>query len=393
MSSINHVDVLADVCETFTSILRTLSIDSKSASEEFLTYHVYDCLAVLTLVFSLNRPIIYNVARIISKLSVSDAAQLDISSSHHFLTSISRLFNIYKSDNAVLIRLAFALGNVCASFDEPRITFALSCDGIPSVLGILINRAQSFMSAEVADGDESDLIVKLIRLIANTSINPEVGVLTACREEIQVLSWLICTDLPLRSELLHNSVACVTNLSYYSTERNVLLTKHGIDLTEKLIDLCCNQEGPRDLILECLRALGNLSRDKEVRKLLTTVTFAKKRSGVAILATFLNTADEDIVIASCGVLMNIAADVEHRTCLKVNGVIPQLVEVAQNMNEFVSSSALKTLFNHALHNQDPFSDSEAALLKGVCRGLIVSSDDSDLLDVTSRMVDFLSLKS
>ncbi|KAL0219796.1 hypothetical protein P9112_005449 [Eukaryota sp. TZLM1-RC] len=397
MSDVVSFDLFSQMTENLTSILRAMSNDPDACSTEIRDYSVYGCLGVLMRVFVSSRKVVYNISRIVSKLSLTSSAQNDMSNSPQFLSSIPKILPQYEGDNAILVRFAFALGNLAASYDEPRVSFALTCSGIPLLMSILIKRThhllETISNSSIDDviTDDADVMVKLIRLVANLSINPEVGAFIACKEEIQMLEWIICSNLELNSELLHNTIACTTNLSYYSTQRNVLLNTCGVEISQKLIDILIDSNASRDLKLESARALGNLSRDSEVRNLLTGHNWSSK-TGVSVLTSFL-ASDSDLSAACCGVLMNIAADPDHRTCLVVSGTIPLLIEVVESQEEAAVSAALKTLFNHALHNQNPFDDGQVSLLKGVCKGLVASSDDVDLLDVANRLVEFLSVRS
>ena len=63
-----------------------------------------------------------------------------------------------------------------------------------------------------------ELLVKLIRLVANISICAEVGSSIVQQPGIQVLVPLLHESLASnREELLLNVVSCITNLSYYGT--------------------------------------------------------------------------------------------------------------------------------------------------------------------------------
>ena len=130
-----------------------------------------------------------------------------------------------------------------------------------------------------------DLLVKLVRLLANLSINHEVGPIVSETKGIEQLSELLKEAFDAdREELMLNTVSCLTNLSYYlpvdSNEASVgegslkdlvqwstnLIYAQKDEICAHLVPVLLHQN--EEAIVEAARALGNFSRSHSVRQLI-----------------------------------------------------------------------------------------------------------------------------
>jgi hypothetical protein len=120
------------------------------------------------------------------------------------------------------------------------------------------------------------LLVKLIRLIANLSISTDVGPLLATVPRVSVLVAILERALAdRREELLLNAASAVTNLSFYleaAHRRTGGEGKEGEDsnvIFGELERVCGCLVGVllhenEEAVAEAARAFGNFSRDAEV---------------------------------------------------------------------------------------------------------------------------------
>lgn len=166
-----------------------------------------------------------------------------------------------------------------------------------------------------ADDELVDASVKMLRLLANLSIDESIGKYLSSRTEpFQMLQeLLLCADQ--REELVLNVVAACTNLTYYvcvhedssktssAGEADQLLAAMACQLSQSLFHE--NEE----LVLEASRALGNLTRKEAIiRELLA------RRIDEA-LALLLNHSNLDIVSSVTGTLINFSGFSSSRESL------------------------------------------------------------------------------
>lgn len=119
------------------------------------------------------------------------------------------------------------------------------------------------MAAEgdAADGDipeeNEDVLTKLIRVIANLCINPEIGTAISQSERLGVLIALLrrrrvgCSE-----DLVLHIVGAINNISYYRSPDNVVL-RQQLEVAELVAPLLSH--GSLEVVIETARVFGNLS--------------------------------------------------------------------------------------------------------------------------------------
>lgn len=169
-----------------------------------------------------------------------------------------------------------------------------------------------------------DVLIKLIRVIANMSVNSEVGYGLGLRHPLGVVLLNILleakeiqTDEAL--ELILVVLAALHNLSYYqSMSEDVSSNKPG-SIVERIRDFSLalsqilNNHKSQHAKSEAARVLGNLTRNAAVREAFCT------SNGLKILVKCLqqNSDDVELLTSSCGVLVNLLGDWERRASFKV----------------------------------------------------------------------------
>ena len=262
----------------------------------------------------------------------------------------------------MLVRVGFVLGNLTAGNDENRLLL-LAHGAVPQMLQVLDDAVRRLrlcrdaeeqvrLLAEDAEGDEKgseedegavvvsaqnstgrdarssgagssperkavtraeDLLIKLLRAIANASINAEFGRAVVRAPQSAALVQLLemaNSDgaAPMSEELMLNTVSVVTNLTFYcgSQSSSNSLWESASDVAGLLVSVLLQPN--EEAIVEAARAFGNLSRDASVRILMT------QRRVDELLVLLLGHANRDIVYTACGALINVASD---DTCLQV----------------------------------------------------------------------------
>lgn len=155
-----------------------------------------------------------------------------------------------------------------------------------------------------------DVLIKLIRVIANMSVNSEVGYGLSLRHPLGVVllnvllqAKEIKTDEAL--ELTLAALAALHNLSYYQQGFEDNSNHPPGSIIERVRDICLAltqilSSGPQHAKSEAARVLGNLTRNSVVRQSFCT------SNGLKVLVKCLQQTDDiELMTSSCGVLVNL----------------------------------------------------------------------------------------
>ena len=248
-----------------------------------------------------------------------------------------------------MLRTCFILGNLTTAHDECRVFVLETAGAIEQLLGLLEQLCeQSFRESEreegKADSSVDETLVKLIRLIANLAINEEVGMMVSQEPSAMLLCRVIeSKSLAEQEELVLNAVSAITNLSFYPQPLNAVL--HHETIAELLVPLLLHDN--HEAKVEAARCYGNLSRYPEVRRLM------KSKRVDEILCILLDHPQQSVLVAVCGVLMNVAADPLFRRGLAEYHAVQKLIAVLEQLSLTLDDLPLatllcKTFFNLAL---------------------------------------------
>ncbi|GLE01093.1 hypothetical protein PINS_up009906 [Pythium insidiosum] len=228
-----------------------------------------------------------------------------------------------KFQDVLLVRLFFVLGNLCAGNDRNRELLGVELDALPALLQSLTFYGRRYASSH-ATSEDCDVLVKLVRLLANVAINADAGAaLNAHVEPLQELLEVL--DLARSrddEELALNIVSCLTNLSYYCTavsatttatakpcrpKQTTFIEAHRLDIAKQLAPILWDRN--EEAVVEATRAFGNLSRFRDVLR------FMAEHQVLDCLVILLDHSHREIVYTVCGVLMNAALDPSARRVL------------------------------------------------------------------------------
>lgn len=434
-----------------TGVLRNLSV-AKSYHKQFIEAQVPSRLCTMIPAFIGHLELMGNVSRILSKLTLHELPRAQIN--QQMAANLCNLMAVVdcsqnkslsfldqqqqqqqKSENRfqdiLLIRMFFVLGNLCAGNDRNRLFIALDCDGIHVLLQTLQFYASQYVKQREHDNDNTsgdqhaaddeaqdggdassgsqqsgEVLVKLVRLLANLAINAEVGA-SLNRENAQMSALLETLDQAQRvgdEELMLNIVSCITNLSYYSPStasssssspvassstilhqsRNSFIEGNRIEITSLLSQILLNRN--EEAVVEATRAFGNLTRFKDV------LCFMSERKVLDCFVVLLDHSNREIVYTVCGVLMNAALDESTRQQLlrvrpdssssnDVRTLLLGIVECAAADDIDMTCIACKVLYNLLLANGTPRSgsigDFDSEALHGVVQQIIKTMDAQD----------------
>ncbi|XP_016923218.2 armadillo repeat-containing protein 2 [Drosophila suzukii] len=222
---------------------------------------------------------------------------------------------------AVLSRLGYMLGNILAKHESARIQYFQNDVAMEYLLNVLeqLNERSSTSVALL------DAQIKLIRVVANMSVNPEVGAgLGNVRSLGAVLLQLLSkTSAELaqkktaeQQELLHATLGALHNLCFYQDKQAVVhpLAEGSLqslidDLSASLAKVLSNCQTSVTKV-ELARVLGNLTRNERARRCFCAA------GGLPLMVQQLTkqAAGQDYELRTCaiGVLVNLLGDGEQR---------------------------------------------------------------------------------
>jgi len=151
-----------------------------------------------------------------------------------------------------------------------------------------------------------EVLVKLVRLVANIAISPSVGATIAASSAAvdPLLDILGSKRIGDSEELVLNVVAAITNLLYYDVPSSLLFSDDNKKLLCRLFRPLLLESYNVEALIETARALGNLSRHEDARRCMAEIRLDE------ILTILLDHDERDLVYYVCGALVNLAADPE-----------------------------------------------------------------------------------
>ncbi|OLQ10053.1 Armadillo repeat-containing protein 2 [Symbiodinium microadriaticum] len=153
-----------------------------------------------------------------------------------------------------------------------------------------------FWFALASAQDVEEVLVKLVRLLANIAISPDAGATLAASSAVvdPLLDMLGAKKISDSEELVLNVVAAVTNLLFYDVPSNMLFQEESKQLLCRLFRPLLLESYNVEALVETARALGNLSRHADARKCMVSLRLDE------ILAILLDHDDRDLVKPSKG---------------------------------------------------------------------------------------------
>ncbi|NXT71214.1 ARMC2 protein, partial [Chaetops frenatus] len=297
------------------------------------------------------------IVRVFSKLSTySDfcAALADCSRCYVLFLA---LLNKYQKQQDLVVRIIFILGNLTAKNDQSREQFFKKEESINTLTSLFQTYYELDLNAPTWHHDRKgkgrkylkypseaeDILIKLIRVLANLSIHPSVGAALAAAHPVV---GLLVTVLEYKSvdaceELVINAATTINNLSYYQVKNSAVQDKklHIAEMLSKLL-----MSDNMDAVVEAVRVFGNLSQHHEIRD------FIMQKKIYKFVIALLDSKNRGVCFPACGVLLNLTVDENKRAFLMEEGGIQKLVDCLQDFGPVdwqLSCLICKTLWNYS----------------------------------------------
>ncbi|GAA28819.1 armadillo repeat-containing protein 2 [Clonorchis sinensis] len=316
-----------------------------------------------------------------------------------FCLALKNMFNWFPDNEEFVVRLAYLLGNLTARLESAREALFPDSDSLkdfcnlcyryaksldlnqPTVL-ISTNSINTKMNAWIeskapnqrhtnvqagTDDKNSDVLDKLVRILANAAIGDAVGRLAVTGSDCLNLFLTIIVNEFSRgpTESLLNCLAGLNNITYYiNADSEPELVARQFDIAEVLLRALANPDTHPEVLLGCIRILGNLTRQPSLRLWLvesggsvllkskneTHVREMDARDAILqLLIGNLDSAQPELVYSTLGVLINMMADIDQRSSFRQLGGIARLVAALRDFAGHdwqLAGLACKTLWNY-----------------------------------------------
>ncbi|CAJ1400596.1 unnamed protein product [Effrenium voratum] len=228
-------------------------------------------------------------------------------------------------------------------------------------------------ASEIQEVEE--VLVKLVRLLANIAISPSAGSTLASSSAVvdPLLDMLGAKRISESEELVLNVVAAITNLLFYDVPSNLLFQEDSKQLLCRLFRPLLLESYNVEALVETARALGNLSRHADARRCMASLRLDE------ILVILLDHDDRDLVFYACGALVNLAADPE---CIpRLTDSTPAVQKLAKLLGDAPADDPLlqlvtvKVLTNLSLDSRAAWPAEDAEAVSGVLLQTIADSQD------------------
>lgn len=378
-----------------TATLRNLatSSDRGEDSNDQKTHRLFlheDDLSALTRMMALfpsQIELLTNISRILAKLTLHGSACEALAKNDAHVRQMAQTLSSSADSAPLALRLGFVLGNLTARGDRLRIVFAFDCEGttlVPQLLRKYWQKDRQLARVELETGkaaagakEVEEVLVKLVRLLANIAISPSAGAVLASSSAVvdPLLDMLGAKRIGDSEELVLNVVSAVTNLLFYDTPANLLTQPENKQLLCRLFRPLLLESYNEEALVETARALGNLSRHDDARRCMTELRLDE------IIVILLNHHDRDLVFYVCGALVNLATDPEcivrlTSTC-PVAEKLGKLLCDAPDTDPALQLVAVKVLTNLSIHSSVQWSTEDIEGLNDGLSQMITSAENLD----------------
>ncbi|NXN93635.1 ARMC2 protein, partial [Rhinopomastus cyanomelas] len=297
------------------------------------------------------------IVRILSKLSSYNdfcAALTDCSRCYVLFLA---LLNKHHKQQDLVIHIIFILGNLTAESNEAREQFFKEKGSVDTLISLFETYYERDLAAQKCNreregegrnqakhpSEAEDVLIKLIRVLANLSIHPSIGEALAAAQHvvellIAVLEYKSVDDC---QELVISAATAINNLSYYKVKGSAVQDKK-LHIAQMLLKLLMSNN--MDGVVEAVRVFGNLSQYHEI------CDFVIQKKIYKFVISLLDSESQEVCISACGVLLNLTLDKNKRAFLMEEGGIAKLVECLQDFgpaNWQLACLICKTLWNYS----------------------------------------------
>ncbi|CAH1799821.1 unnamed protein product [Owenia fusiformis] len=369
----------ANVLVQLTATLRNLANVSNSR-QEFLDSSIMENLCPPLISYPSDVDLALNVSRILSKLTTHTDCCAKVCNTGSYYKAFLNTLATHRKNEDLVVRVGFILGNLTAKSENAREQLFAAPKALETLLAVFKHYLLEDLQESNASKDQNqngvktdnlpsskteDVLTKLLRVIANLSINEMIGSSIATNRTCikYLIQILENKDISQSEELILNTMVTLNNLTYYPVKKSAI-----VDLDTELTEACMklmladHMEG----MAEAGRVFGNLTRRKTVRDILVNNKVDE------MMVALLDSGSREVVFTACGVMINIMVDEEKRAVLKQEGGIRKLVDVLRDFGR--NDWQLATMVCQILWNY-----SSKITSTNSCFGEEESSDLNDLL--------------
>ncbi|KAJ3223280.1 Armadillo repeat-containing protein 2 [Clydaea vesicula] len=330
--------VLAQISGTMRNIVSLMP--RKKYKNVFLETNLVESLMkMISFKLKLNEDeeLMLTCVRILSKLTLSEAFLERLRNNPKYIEKFMRLVVLYQQEKPIVMRVCFILGNLTNKLSTEHKYLKEYISDLISMLGmycekLLIHFENSNVNFGSIPSDEKrtkeemrsteeeeeiketeDILIKLIRLVTNLSVDPEIGEFIVEMIELESLLHIFdaIDDKESHEELTLNITAALANFTFYSRSKNNCILKNRIEISKSLLPLLMSDN--LEMVIKTARVYGNLSRFNDI-----SATFEKFK--VTELCTLLvDHSCRDIVYQTGGVLMNVSNLKNQRKIIILKG--------------------------------------------------------------------------
>ncbi|XP_039962584.1 armadillo repeat-containing protein 2 isoform X2 [Bactrocera tryoni] len=301
-------------------------------------------------------------------------------------------------------RLGYILGNIMAKYDNARVQFYHNDVAMQYLLRVLELYSKEPLTLHNSLGDTViDVLVKMIRVVANMSVNTEVGIGLGNMHNLGVIMLNLLNAIThmkaiqLKSdlqELLHATLGALHNLCFYqeqnSTPAQVLAAKGSLqcvlgDLATALYYALktCRDDASQ---VETARVLGNLTRNDKARR------YFCRNGGLTLVVKQLSAGAAsqayDFKACAIGVLVNLLGDAENRApFMQHKGaelLYTLLAAALQEEDWFLATIICQALWNLLIDANNVADVCQEQVLDDVCDLLVDYLDEERLFEHSTR---------
>lgn len=366
-----------------TAALRNLTT---SQHKHFLQEDRLNAFTRVMALFPSHVELLTNIARALAKLTLHNSACEALAKSDAHVRQIAKTLSTNSDSAALVLRLAFVLGNLTERSDRLRVVFAFDCEGtslVPQLLAKYWQKDRQLARLDLekeqakASGSQEveEVLVKLVRLLANIAISASAGSTLASSSAVvdPLLDMLGAKRIGDSEELVLNVVAAVTNLLFYDVPSNLLFQEDNKQLLCRLLRPLLLESYNVEALVETTRALGNLSRHADARRCMASLRLDE------ILVILLDHDDRDLVFYACGALVNLAADPDCTPRLiSSSPAVPKLAKLlgdAPSDDPALQLVAVKVLTNLSLDPQAAWPASDVEAVRAILDQLIGENEE------------------
>lgn len=281
ISNSKHSDLLVQI----TGIIKNLTCEQ--SLEQILDYQILEKLAVMIFIYK-DPEIILNCYKALVKVSKQEVVSASlVKFTKVFIESIEN-----STDLLVLTRALYIQANILTLYPT-------ECESELNLSNIFQHWVLLISTSNII---ELDFLIKTVRFLNNLLSSKSYPVTPSFSEELlkNLLETLSKNSISSNEELTLNTVSCISNLLYYDTPYNTLLSDHSRLCTLSKVSTLLVNSFNEEVTIEVLRSLSNLTRHEQICKQLPSLFL------IEIFLMMLNHSNWNIVYYTLGCFINVS---------------------------------------------------------------------------------------